>query len=271
MGIEKRAKVESLSYFSLAALLVVLFIPTVGIWNRLTEEFGKTVSLLIPVVAAAVVFGILFVTQRRHRDQLKYRWPILCVATLLAIVALVFTDPQFPAKRIHLVEYMLIAFVVRRAICRWVSGVALVTMTLVIGILFGVHDELIQGMHPDRTFGHRDIAIDGISAIAGSLAGHGTRLFEGLPQRDQSWSTPNLWIILVVTLSMVVFLYPLPELRDAPLPWWTLAPLFVAGITWHAFDRPRRALGDPASLAGGMLLAAVCYPLLTHVTPLTFH
>ena len=254
MDIGQRAQDESLSYFGLAALLVALFIPTIRVWQWLTEELGKTAALLIPVIAAVIVLAAVILARLRGPDSFKPRWPYLVVAVVLSGIALLMTDPQFPAKRIHLAEYMLGAFVLRRAICRWVSGTSLIIMTAVLGILFGAHDELIQGMHPDRTFGHRDIAVDAVSAIAGALVGHGMGLFERLPLRDEPWSVPSIWTASALILGVVAFLYPLPELRDAPLPWWTITPLIVVGGVWYLLDRQRRALGDPASLAVWMMI-----------------
>jgi len=52
----------------------------------------------------------------------------------------------------------------------------LIVMTAATGIVLGAHDELIQGLHSDRYFGHRDIVVDGLSAMAGAFVGHGLKL-----------------------------------------------------------------------------------------------
>ena len=270
MWIRERAQIESLSYCCLAACLVVVFIQTINVWRWLSETFGGVGAMLVPFVTAVCLLIFLFVVRLGNKERLKIYWLYLIVAVVLAGIALSLPDPKVPAKRIHVAEFMLIAFILRRGFCRWTNGIPLIVMTAVTGIVLGAHDELIQGLHPERYFGHRDIVVDGLSAIAGALAGHGLRLYDNVPKRDEIWISPHWWSLALVVVGLIVFLYPLPELREAPLPWWTVTPLVVTAFLWYFLDKTRRVVGDPASVMVWMVVSAALYPIMTRMTPVVF-
>lgn len=266
----RRAQVESLGYSALASMLVILFIPTIGLWRWLSAEFGATGAFLMPVAAAASVLIVALLFQLRSAGARNSRWRYLLAAAAIATIALYLTDPKFPAKRIHVAEYMLVAFVIRRAACRWLEGTHLIVMTAAISVLFGVHDELIQGLHPERTYGLRDISVDGLGAVSGALAGHGLRLFDGIPKRAKRWRLPSPWQTATLIIGTMFALTPLQALRDSQIPWWTITPLLAAGVVWHLGDDQPRNLGDPAAVAAWLIFTVAVYPVLTHVTPLSF-
>lgn len=269
-AITRRAQIESLAYSFLAAVLVIVFIPTVGVWRWLSSEFGSTTAFLVPVGAAAAVLLVAVLLQLRAGAAIKPVWSFLILSIVIAITALWLSDPKFPAKRIHVAEYFLIALVLRRAFCRWLSGRNLAVMTFVAACLFGVHDELIQGLHPQRTYGLRDIGIDGLGALAGVLAGHGLRLFDGRPKRDEGWISSALWPVFALMIGLAALLIPLPAFRDVMIPWWTITPLLAAGTVWYLSERTKRFWGDPMILTSWMVFATVIYPVLSHVSPLNF-
>ena len=265
-----RAQIESLCYSLLALVLVVVFVQTIGVWRWLSEELGKSGSALVPFLVAAFLLMVVFVARLRRKEQSQFYWLYLVAALVLVGIALYLPDSRFPAKRIHVAEFMLLAFVLRRGFCRWSSGVPLIVMTAVTGIVLGAHDELIQGLHPERYFGHRDIVVDGLSAIAGAFAGHGLRLYDTVPKREENWIRPPWWALAAVAAGLIVFLYPLPGLREAPLPWWTLTPLLTAAFVWTVLDRTPRSAGDPASIAAWLVFVMAFYPVVTHTPAAIF-
>ena len=270
MRIQDRAQIESLGYCFFTVVLMVVFIQTFALWKWLTAALGNTGAMLVPFAAAVVLFGSVLMMRLRKKASLEFHWLYLLAAAVLAGIALYLPDSQFPAKRIHVAEFMLLAFVIRRGFCRWTSGMSLIVMTASTGIVLGAHDELLQGLHPDRYFGHRDIVVDGLSAIAGALAGHGLRLYDSVPRREETWIAPPWWALAVVAAALIIFLYPLPEFRQEPLPWWILTPLFVATFLWYFLDKTRRVIGDPASVIVWLVFATALYPILTHMTPAVF-
>ena len=270
MKVQHRAQIESLAYSLLAAVLVVVFIQTIGLWKWLSEELGTTGAMLVPFLVAAFLLMVVFVVRLRKKEQIQLHWLYLVAAIVLVGIALYLPDSRFPAKRIHVAEFMLLAFVLRRGFCRWTSGLPLIVMTAATGIVLGAHDELIQGLHSDRYFGHRDIVVDGLSAIAGAFVGHGLKLYDTIPKCEENWTIPTWWALAVVAVGLIVFLYPLPELIKVPLPWWTLTPLLTAAFFWYLLDRTPRVVGDPASVTVWLVFLMILYPVVTHTTAIVF-
>lgn len=170
-----RASASWLHYL-LAAALVALFVNTFDLWVWLLKVLGPERAMLVPfAVAGGVFLWIAAEAWRRRRDGFV-AWA-LGGAAALALLGLALPDPQFPAKRIHIPQYILLALVIRRGLAPHIEGGALVAMTALAGALFGLHDELLQGLHPRRTFGIADLEVNAIGALAGSLIGHGLSLF----------------------------------------------------------------------------------------------
>ncbi len=270
LQIQKRSQIESLGYCSLAAALMVIFMQTIGLWRWLTEELGKTGAMVVPFVVAVVVFGVALAIRLYTGRSLRPRWSYLIVAAVVSTIALYIPDPQFPAKRIHVAEFLLLAFLIRRGFCRWTDGIPLITLTAICGIVLGAHDELLQGLHPDRYFGHTDILVDGLAAIAGALAGHGLKLYDNIPRRKVDWISPPLWALVLVAAGFIAFLFPLPTFQELPLPLWTLVPLSITALMWYVLDRTSRLIGDPASIIVWLVFLMISYPILTHVTSAVF-
>ncbi len=270
LQIQKRSQIESLGYCSLAAALMVIFMQTIGLWRWLTEELGKTGAMVVPFVVAVVVFGVALAIRLYTGRSLRPRWSYLIVAAVVSTIALYIPDPQFPAKRIHVAEFLLLAFLIRRGFCRWTDGIPLITLTAICGIVLGAHDELLQGLHPDRRFGHTDIVVDGLASIAGALAGHGLKLYDNIPRRKVDWISPPLWALVLVAAGFIAFLFPLPTFQELPLPLWTLVPLSITALMWYVLDRTSRLIGDPASIIVWLVFLMISYPILTHVTSAVF-
>jgi len=270
LEIQRRSQIESLAYCGLAIALMVVFMQTIGVWRWLTDALGKTGAILVPFVLAVVVFGTVLSIRLYAGHSLRLRWSYLIVAALVSAIALYIPDPQFPAKRIHVAEFMLLAFLIRRGFCRWTGGIPLITLTAICGIVLGAHDELLQGLHPDRRFGHTDIVVDGLASIAGALAGHGLKLYDNIPKRDVDWIFPPLWALVLVAAGFIAFLFPLPAFQELPLPLWTLVPLSLSALMWYTLDQTPRPLGDPASVIVWLVFLMIFYPVLTHMTSVVF-
>lgn len=163
-------------HYLLAAVLVALFVNTFDLWVWLLVVLGPERAMLVPfAVAAGVLAWIAVEAWRRRRDGFV-PWALVGAAVLM-LWGLALPDPQFPAKRIHIPQYILLALVIRRGLAAHIEGGALLLVTVLAGALFGLHDELLQGLHPRRTFGVADLEVNAIGALAGSLIGHGLRLF----------------------------------------------------------------------------------------------
>ncbi len=272
---------SGLAFYGLALILMALFIQTVPVWQWLAKTLPTWATVALPAVVLGLLLGALGLTVLRDRDRrAAINWRLFGGGILLCIVALLLSDPAFPAKRIHSAEYLALALVIRRAASARVHGIELVVYATVLTVLLGIHDELIQGLHPDRGFGLRDIGVNATAGLGGSLIGAALGLIESpSPASAASDSVPRTSIsppVLAIVAGLALLLIALPAFRDVLIPWWTVAPLLMGGALWCGALKPQvppRA-GDathPYPIAVVFALITPVYVVLANVTPLVFH
>ncbi len=277
MTINRQAKAgqnipPGLPYYILALAMVPVFVETFQIWQWLSGELGTNTAAIIPPAALVLVltaFGARAIWLHRRGGSVGIL--ALLAGAALAGACLALTDPQFPAKRIHVVEYILLSLVVRKALSFGLEGMALAAYSAVITLVLGVHDEMIQGLHPDRTFGLMDITVNGVSGVAGALMAHGLGIF-GKPQTAPGAKTPapppELAFIAIGAAMLVV---ALPSFKGMAVPWWTMTPLLGAGGLWFALIATGETReSEPHSVCAGLCLMLAIYPPTANWTSLVF-
>lgn len=244
-------------------------------------RLGSTGSAILPFAATAAVFLAAVISILRRpispRDKPFYSnrrgWTYIVAGAAIALVGILATDPNFPAKRIHIPQYFILAFVVRRALsfdlpARWLfPGAVLLTTVL------GVHDELIQGLLPTRTFGLRDIGVNFLGALSGGAVGAGLSLFSTPENKNAPIPDKRtLFGIVAVGLGLALMIAPLEYFRDVSIPVWTVLPLLAAGFAlcllgWRdTFSRTR-----PFTFFILITMTLPLYLLLSHAHTINFH
>lgn len=141
------------------------------IWDGLRQHTGDPIRHLGTI---AVVSGGIWATHRLYRRLGWQQWrPYLVLALLLgAYGVLLVRFGQFPAERLHLLEYGLMGTILHRALTAqrpadrrsdWTAYVIAWVGAIVIG--FG--DETIQWVLPQRFFELKDVGLNAISAALG--------------------------------------------------------------------------------------------------------
>lgn len=278
--------VRSWVWYGAAVALVALFIQTFPMWQILSATLGRMTVGAVPVIALAGAIGLLSVglirTRRAPSPSGQTRWPTILLALIVAGAGLGLVDPDLPAKRIHIAEFMLVAALIRAGLtCApgedALAGWQITLATLGLTALLGVHDELAQGLHPDRTFGVRDIGIDTLGGLAGALLQHRpTRPTSPQPPTaccpgELSWHLilPTAFLALGLQIGAIVLTLSPDGLVPPPL--WSTAP--VLGVTAAAtLVAPRSPAGilHPGWLCI-LLIALTPFPLvIAHAAPLVF-
>ena len=263
------ARFDGMLYHGAAVLLVGTYVQAFPVWSWLAAGLGRPLAALVPFGAAAVILVLTGVAAGRLAGRRRPAWLPLLAGAGLTLAVLALPDAQFPAKRIHVAEYLVLAVLVCRALSPLVTGPALTLLGALAAALYGMHDELIQGLTPPRTFGLTDILVDALSGLAGALMLQGLRLFEreGLPTTFQ----PSAGLALIL-LGSVLFILPLPAYDGQVLPVWPVLPLLAGGFVWFFNPPPapaglRRACDQISLLA---LLLAV-YPVVSQLSGRAFH
>src|SRR3954452_23016397 len=129
MGTRSRTRSGRLLY-PLAALLVVAYVNTFELWAVLVQSTGPAQAALVPFATLGIGLGLAGWWTVRHRGTLRLSPTLLFAGLTLAVLGLALTDPAFPAKRIHVPQYLLLALVLRRALSDHVGGAVLTAVTI---------------------------------------------------------------------------------------------------------------------------------------------
>ena len=197
--------IGSYVWYLSAVVLVGLMVDTAGLWRDFSRlDAGAAAATPVVAAIAALIGGGVAIL--RLKDRRALRLVLLGGAGAAAAIGLLLTDPQYPAKRIHIAEYVVVAWLVYRGLGRRLGGPRRALAALLIAALLGVHDELIQGLHPDRSFGLRDMVANGFGAAAGVLVALAVTRVLHTPDAIHAWRHVA---ILVTALVAGLAVYPL--------------------------------------------------------------
>ncbi len=259
--------------FVLAMFLTVAYVETFALWRWLGTLVSPAAASAVPFVVTGLVLaaavGMGFIIRRRN---IRVQWGVVLLGIAIAVVSLFLSDPRFPAKRIHIVEYGVLAIVVRHAFSYRLGGAQLLWASVVVTALLGCHEELLQGLHPLRTFGPGDISRNAAAALAGGLIGHGLCLFQKQARGREDVSPTLSLETVAVLLGAGLLLLSLAAFRSDWIPWWTMAPLLAAGAVWvRRFGAWTGGFLHPIALGFWLCQSMSLYPLISNVSPLVLH
>ncbi len=136
------------------------------VWGRLREHSGPGIAHLgtIPVVVAA-----LWLAVKAWRQAMAEHapWRLVILTLVLGVyVWLLANFGQYPAERLHLLEYGVMAVLLFRALCLHLKVPLAYASALGLTAVIGFGDETIQWVLPQRFFELKDA---GLNVVAGSL------------------------------------------------------------------------------------------------------
>lgn len=223
-------------------MLVVLYVNMFQFWAWVSKQLGTgPVTKSLPVlVTLAVIAAIVFRFVQRVNSGYRIKLLFMGLGIFGAFISLAIPDPHVPIKRIHVAEYIILSFAVRYTLSHRLQGSGLTFFTVVVTLLFGIHDEMLQGLHSLRYYGWRDIIVNGTAGLSGALLGHGLLSFErkdvGPATRNRDLIGPGLiasYIFLMAAVAAhVVFLY---RSRGSHFAYPGLLPLLAVCLLIFAF------------------------------------
>jgi len=247
----------------LAILLTALFVNSFPVWTSLSRKLGSAAALL-PFGAFLLLLAALLPVAWRRRP---WSGRAALGALAMAALGLLLADPDFPAKRIHVAEYALLALVLRRALAPLLAGHQLLLATITFGLLCGLHDEMLQGLLPSRSYGLRDVLVDGCGAAAGALLAQALRLMPGQAKA----ALGNLPLTVIpLGVSILLLALAMPAFDGQPVPLWTAAPLLCSIGALLLTSEPAGAERPLLRLLLLFTAPLALYPVLSHVPPLVF-
>ena len=233
-------------------------------WRWLTETLPPTAAEAVPPALALVLFAAAL-PRLRSGGRARVAWLVAAVA--LAGAGLLIPDPAFAAKRVHVFQYALLALVTRGMLASRLSGATLVIAAALTAALLGIHDELLQGLRPERSFGLGDILVNGIAAAAGGCLGVALagprRGADGAPISAGGWAA-----IALALSALAIWLAALTRFGVGALPDWAWLPLPLALLLWPLLSTRGRRW--PAALPVWLAAAAIVEPLVARLADIPF-
>lgn len=260
----------------IAVLLVVAYVNLFTIWRDIGRLFGTAIRDGLPFILGAAVFaGVLMFVLWRRKSSRPPSIVALGAALGLAVIGFASTDPAFPAKRIHVIEYALLSGVLwfslpSAARTRWTPFYVFFVV-----VLYGIHDEWLQGLHPNRTYGLRDMFVNLCGAGAGVLAMYG--LFAASKPAGSKPQSEPVDLRVVSTLALLVlgvclFAFAGTGFRRDLVPFWTVLPVLAGALAVAFAAEATPAVGDRFALRAivGVSLLFSAYPVVINVALLDF-
>lgn len=268
---------RELAGYLLTVLLIPLYVSLFPLWKVLNGILPKWTMIVLPIAATASAALLAIVWYRRNNrdERRKISLITLVIGALICLLALAIPDPAYPVKRIHVAEYMLIALISRYAMSAKLSGSALLLFSALYGAVLGVHDEFLQGLHPSRTYGLRDMSVNGLASCGGALLWHGMHFFtpeSALSDGEEPNTTP-LSVLFLVTLvgAIVAMVVPLMYFKGHTLPIWPGIILTGTLVFWAVYRNCFLPDWQPGMTAVSLAaFSLLIYPLIPYISSTTF-
>lgn len=264
--------------YILSVVLVLVYVNMFPLWKLLSSRWGSEVFVVMPIVlsiGSIILVSIMFY-HRQQKARFSVRKGVLAVGVLFCTMALVIPDPQFPVKRIHVAEYILLSLVVRFSMSFKVQGVPLLFFSACFASVLGVHDELLQGLHPSRTYGLRDITVNTLASFGGAMIWHELHVFSwGKSLLDTqavtSKTSSSAYIAWLIT-GILVFILPLVLYRGSTIPYWPAMPL-IGAIVYFSLYKDQFTISWKHGIGALSIVsfALILYPIINNVKALLFY
>ncbi len=273
----KKSALFQMFLYCLCVLLVILFVNLYGVFAIADSWLPASVLQLLPILVVVLFFAAVVAFFFRRSSAYDGSRSLLWLGGTVCVAALVIPDSQFPAKRVHVAEYMALVCLVRYAMSWRLQGLSLLFFSVFATILFGIHDELLQGLHPARTYGLRDMLVNSFAALGGGLIWHSCSLFVRPELREEKRRGKRDTNIILAylcwfSLSILTFVVPLSVYRQETIPYWPLLPLSAAVVLWSLYYHdlaPRFKYGF--FVVNCLAYLFLLYPVAINVSSYTFY
>jgi hypothetical protein len=159
-----------------AGLPYVIFVYR-SLVNLFSPQIAGRVPVFIIIALAAIYAGSCMAKKMTPRGLI-----VLAVSGIIVILVMNFETNA--NKHIHIPEYILLSWILYRALALDYSGSGILLLVFICAVMLGVVDEIMQGIHPQRTYGGTDMIIDAAGSLIGCLSLKGLKQ---PPTGDWNW------------------------------------------------------------------------------------
>jgi hypothetical protein len=260
-----------------SALLVLVYVNMFPVWKFLSTRWASEFFILMPVMVSlgtiAAITGSFYLLQQNKGFSID-RLPLI-TGLLLCLLGLIIPDPEFPVKRIHVAEYVLLSLVVRWTMSFRLQGGALLYFSACFVALLGVHDELLQGLLPSRTYGLRDVTVNSLAGFGGAYIWHAVHLFTreiSLPRKNDTGVRLSIVYVGWLLTTVLAYILPLVLYRGGHIPYWPAMPLIGTLLLFSLYtDQFTESWKHGVGALSAVSFALILYPLITYGKAFSFY
>ena len=136
------------------------------VFSTINRHFSPQIAANVPlfiIILLALLYVILCVKQNSAAQCVV----ILAISALIVFLIMKFENNT--NKYIHIPEYVLMTWILYQALEIDYKGRGKLLLIFVCATMLGIVDELLQGIHLQRTYGWKDMVIDAASSLIGIL------------------------------------------------------------------------------------------------------
>ena len=279
-SLSKSNRLRIISLYLACSAIVVVYVNMYGLFAYINKTFGKYFIAIVPILIPALfILLVAAYVVKFKKTKPILQWKYLVSGLVFLLVSLAFPDPDIPVKRIHVTEYALLSILVRYTMSYRYSGRALLTYSIIFTCILGIHDEFLQGIHFQRTYGLKDMAVNGLSAIGSGLILHGLGIFDDrtLTADDERRAyRSNCFYLFLLCTSVIAAAVPLIGYLRQPLPLWPFLPIAAMIVYWSCFVlSEEKGAGNSRGHGVGAITTAsflfLLYPILVNAFQITFY
>ncbi|MBU2591575.1 MAG: VanZ family protein [Nitrospinae bacterium] len=167
-------------YLWLAVTLYTLLLPhVIVIYRTIVRNYSSKLAGRVPIFVL-IFMGLIFLLIS-VRKKCWVKTIITTILSLVIVCSIIKLEPN-PNKHIHIIEYILMAWLLFYLFSLDYKGGGIFILIFICASMLGIVDELQQGLHPARYYGLSDMFINTSSAFVGILS------IIGLGKEDNSVS-----------------------------------------------------------------------------------
>jgi VanZ family protein len=177
----KRRRLQRIIWWVSVVVYTITLPWVILVFNAINRYFSSEITANVShfiMILLSVFFTIACVKKNKAQDCLI----ILAVSAFIVFFIMHFeTNPN---KYIHIPEYILMTWILYQALAIDYKGSGIFLLIFTCAAMLGIVDEILQGIHPQRTYGWKDMIIDTASGFIGVL------MLVGLKKtspRDWTW------------------------------------------------------------------------------------
>jgi hypothetical protein len=136
------------------------------VFRAIDRHFSQQVAGKVPL-AIIILFAAVYAAICIKRKTAARGAVILAAGAVIVLLIMYFETNA--NKYIHIPEYILMTWILYQALAFDYRGRGILPLILVCAALLGIVDELLQGIHPQRTYGWKDMMINTSSSFIGIL------------------------------------------------------------------------------------------------------